>query len=104
MLDTSRLESHLCFNGKLPSFVLYKQKDQSLPGMWLLRGFRGCSVRISAGTPAILTELFIDIRLSLEVTVAALPPLAINRFLPNPLQFINHHTVRRYAVWLLIAS
>jgi hypothetical protein len=56
----------------------------------------GCSLRISAGTPAVLTEVFRGFPLSLHSNSEIVPRLCRDRFLPSPLQFIRHPTIWHY--------
>jgi hypothetical protein len=53
---------------------------------------RGCSLRISAGTPAILIEAFRVFSQSLQANTRIILRLRRERFLLNSLQFIIHQS------------
>jgi hypothetical protein len=66
--------------------------------------FGNWSVRISTGTPTILTDVFRGFPQSLQANSGWVLLLGYDRFLPNPLQFIYHPTIRRYVISILKAS
>jgi hypothetical protein len=66
--------------------------------------FSMCSVRISARTQAILTEIRRGFPQSFQVYSGLVPRLSHDRFLPNPLQFVSHHIIRRCFVLILTSS
>jgi hypothetical protein len=58
---------------------------------------RECSVRISSGIPATLTEVFRGLRQSLQAHSGIVPPLGYDRFHPSPFQFTSHPTSTLYS-------
>jgi hypothetical protein len=62
------------------------------------------SVRIPAGTPAMLNEIFRAFLQTLQVNSGEVPLFGHGRFLANPFQFVSHRIVRRYLVPGLTAS
>jgi hypothetical protein len=65
--------------------------------------FRRWSDRISAGTPAIMTEVFRGFPQTHHANYGRVPRLDHDRILPNPYQFI-YSTIRNYIFSILKAS
>lgn len=67
--------------------------------------FGRCPVRISAETPAILTQVSRAISRSLQANAGKVyPQLDHPHFLPDPLELIIHSTIRRHVISILEAS
>jgi hypothetical protein len=93
--DTQRL--HLqCQRVNLPNRQVQNKRSGDV--------FGRNSVQISAVTSIILTEIYHGSPKSLQTNGGTVSLIDQDLFLPNPVQFISHHTIRLCKVLILKAS